>query len=117
MLLRSQRFRHDVRQVVVGGDVGELQLSSGMKVPAVVELHIDVLVPAFPVSSPWMFFNALLESVLLGRGHPSSPTTSMWSLASHWASRAAYEQATYSASVVESATIDCLLDFHETGPL
>jgi len=51
MLLRSQRLRHDVCQVVIGGNVGEFQLSSGVKVPAVVELHIDVLVPAFPVSS------------------------------------------------------------------
>jgi len=51
MLLRSQHLRHDVCHVVVGGNVGEFQLLSGMKVPAVVELHIDVLVPAFPVSS------------------------------------------------------------------
>jgi hypothetical protein len=51
MLLRSQRLRHDVCQVVVCGNVGEFQLSSGVKVPAVVELHIDVFVPALPVSS------------------------------------------------------------------
>ena len=51
MLLRSQRLRHDVCKVVVGGNVGEFQLSSCVTVPSVVELHIDVLVPAFPVSS------------------------------------------------------------------
>jgi len=51
MLLRSQRLRHDVCQVVIGGNVGEFQLSSGVKVPAVVELHVDVFAPALPVSS------------------------------------------------------------------
>ena len=51
MLLRSQRLRHDVCQIVVGGNVGEFQLSSSVKVSAMVELHVDVLVPAFPVSS------------------------------------------------------------------
>jgi hypothetical protein len=51
MLLRSQRLRHDVCQVVIGGDIGEFQLSSGVKVPAVVEVHIEVFVPALPVSS------------------------------------------------------------------
>jgi len=50
MLLRSQHLRQNVCQVVIGGHVGEFQLSSGVKVPAVVELHVDVLVPAFPLS-------------------------------------------------------------------
>jgi len=77
MLLRSLRLRHDVCQVVVGGNIGEFQFSSGVKVPAVVELHVDVLVPAFPYPAAWMFFNAPLESVQIGRGHPNFPTTSV----------------------------------------
>jgi len=51
MLLRSQHLRHDVYQVVVGGNVREFQLSSGVKVPAVVDLQFNVFVPALPVSS------------------------------------------------------------------
>jgi len=51
MLIRSQRLRHDVCQVVIGGNVGEFLLSSGVKVPVVVELHINVFVPALPISS------------------------------------------------------------------
>jgi len=51
MLLRSQCLHQDVCQVVIGGNVGEFQLSSGVKFPEVVELHINVLVPAFPISS------------------------------------------------------------------
>jgi len=51
MLLRFQYLHYDICQVVIGRNVAEFQFSSGVKVPAVVELHIDVLVPAFPISS------------------------------------------------------------------
>ena len=52
MLLRSQHLYHDICQVV-GRNIGEFQFLTGVKVSAVVELHIDVLVPNFPVSS-WL---------------------------------------------------------------
>jgi len=77
MLLRSQRLRHDVCQVVVGGNVGEFQLSSGVKTPAVVGLHINVLVPAFPVSSCLDVLQYAIRIGADGRGHPSFPTTSV----------------------------------------
>src|SRR5947209_20453018 len=44
------------------------------------------------------------------------PRISVITLRSHRASFAASEQAMYSASVLEVATTDCLVDFHETAP-
>ena len=45
------------------------------------------------------------------------PQISVITLRSHRASFAASEQAMYSASVLEVATTDCLVDFHEIAPL
>jgi len=81
------------------------------------ELDVDMLVPTFPISSYKDIFQG---TVRVGKDRERRFEVSIISvcgLASHWAPRAASEQATYSASVVESDTVFCLYDFHEIGPL
>ena len=102
MLVWAERLRHNIGEIFVGRDAGELDYVFRMKISTGAgDTRYNVFQCSFRVID-WYRSGILAGGLLM---KPSEPR----------ASRVTSEHATYSASVVDRATNRCFLDCQEIG--